>query len=1306
LFQAQGDNDTGSEFEFVEEEQEEKQAEPEAPAPPPPPPAEDVETEGELELEAGRAGKKALKAQEAKKKGSKKAENPLAEYFLKRLKAADETLFVFKTDTGKDYSGLCQANYMKQPLVMSESQFEILIAKQGKERFVRYGINPETGEAFNDTPPETGNYITVMAYGSSPQNIRYYMCPQYFCYRDELVLFKEDLESTRDKKGRPKERNTCPFCGGKIIPAIRKNKPYEDETIFDRRVFETTDHKIHDEVGFLRKKAELHPSKKFWIPCCFIAPEQSKRGQDIVPTGKSSAAYEHLLVKKQKTEAAPVAPTAPIKTQPFISYKIVLDKPETRYIQGHTKFPLDAFSSEGPQIGLLFPALDEYFQQNPNNMVARDFTKSKLQPNGEGFLRLAVQNGRQYLQDSFFSALAPFLNETSIEGVKERMIREIVFNPKIFVNLNYGNLMLEFYNAEIEIPKVVRVVKAGEEKMEEFSLETWARENLQMTYSESNRLYIERIFKSLINFEAYIRSTDKLKEYRHFAHFLSSPLPISQNRGILFLILDYSEDQKVTVRCPPFGYDEEKHRNCDYGILLRHYTGYWEPIFYVKNRSHTQTSTAFSRTDLIFQAVDETSSDPQHIWPKILQKRINEFRRNCQTNMKTSLYTSRSRINPQSMLTITAAIDMLTGKQVAPAMAVFAGVVKDVYNHAVAILVQTYDQQRFVAIPIVDDGKITYFNMPLYLDWDQYKPAPADVVYAFYRDIVASKVPAYEGYRVKYKVVSVSDNNIIKALQLANGIFIPTNDTEQSKLPDVDALRVNDYNEYVRSMEYQINKTIFFSEDTEARGKEQQITLEQNDLEEIYQHLRYMFGKWITTSDSRYKASPDQIASIKDTVMRPYKIEEAEQIIFRRDLPLFEKRRRLFLIFGNTIQNWLYQEEYQIKPIDTLLRIDCRIQGEETCSGRCKWRSADELGATEGRCYLHAPKKGRVGGIPDVNVLMLFTYRLIDELLRFPEKRKQLLETGVPGLINLTEAITIGKNQYIVPENTLAWQDLWRMDWMPKEKEEGKYYEEISVSPPMETKMKIEEGAKPPPPAGRRQFKIALAKPGGLPQLEALRIGEPDVARPKTPPPETPKAEVPVVKRQPRIFKIAKMPTEVEAPTAVPVLTKAEEVIDEPPKKPKFKIAKPAITEAAPPPPTLEEARPAVLEERPPPPPTEEPLPVPKRTPPPPTPSPSPPLVEQAVTVVEEAPAPLSKTPPVQETVTVVEEPPPPRTRTPTPSPPTPTPPPPRARTPTPSPSPPPPPPRARTPTPPANSPENNDEEITFNVEGEDNPFM
>ena len=1062
-----------------------------------PPPVAQEETNVELETE-GATGKKGLKAQQAKKKSSKKKENPLAEYFLQRLKALDQSLFDFKTDKGRDYSGLCQANYMKQPLAITESQFEVLISKQGKERFVRYGINPKTRQPFQETPPASGSYITVMAYGSSPSNIRYYLCPQYFCYKDELVLFQEDIDSTIDKKGRPKIKGSCPFCGGVIIPKGHRNNPQtvkigneeHEETIFDRRVFETPDKKIHDEIGFLTKKAELHPSKSFWIPCCFITPDlkRKKRGDDIQPKGEAAAAYKHLFAEETK-------PTTTVaKTQPFLSYKIVLDRPETRYIQGGTKFPLDVFSSEGPQIGLMLAGLDEFFEQNPNNMVARDFTKSKLQPNGRGFLRLAVQNGRQYLNDSFLSALAPYLSENNIRGVKEKLKQEI--KPPIFMNLNYGNLMLEFYKADIEIPATVDLAK-------------WTGTYLpNVEYSTENKHYIERIYRSYINFLAYLDSETELKEYRHFAHYLSTNLPIRQsdraqgetteNRGILFLILEYNEDQSVNIRCPPFGYDEEKHRNCDYGILLKHYTGYYEPIFYVENRASTSTTQGLSRSDLIFQAADEMKSplqDPQFAWPTILRRRINEFRMNCITNMKSSLFTMQRGINPNSLLTLSAAVDLLTGDKIRDSKSVFHGVIKDIYNHIVGITIQVYREDRYVVVPVVDDGKMTYFNKKTYLDWDLVPAAPAEIDYKFYQSVVAAQIPAFEGYKVKLKVVSRIDKNAILALQLNNGIYIPTGSTPQANLPTVPFITVDDYKEFRKGLEYEINKAIYpydetnkenpFKE-TEMMSKEKEITMEQDDLEEIYQHFRYTFANWLTSDDVSRRAKPEIIEKINDTVYRRKELlDKVEGTIFNRNLPLFEKRQRLYLSFGSEVENWLYQEEYKRKPIESLLRIDCRIQNEEKCmkAARCKWVAA------EGRCLLHAPKEGRVGGKENVDVIKLFVYRLIDELIRFPEKRKQLMRTGVPGIVNLTDAVLLGDTQYVVPENTLAWQDLWRMEWVPREKEEAKYYEEMSVPPTTDLVSIKDSIPKPPGPIKQKIHKIVLGKDLKA-RLKELQIGE------------------------------------------------------------------------------------------------------------------------------------------------------------------------------------------------------------------------
>jgi hypothetical protein len=69
--------------------------------------------------------------------------------------------------------------------------------------------------------------------------------------------------------------------------------------------------------------------------------------------------------------------------------------------------------------------------------------------------------------------------------------------------------------------------------------------------------------------------------------------------------------------------------------------------------------------------------------------------------------------------------------------------------------------------------------------------------------------------------------------------------------------------------------------------------------------------------------------------------------------------------------------------------------------------------------------------------------RLLEELLRFPERKTQLLTGTVTTLVSLKEAVKIGE-QYILPESSIAWQDLLRIDWIQSSKEQKRFYEELS----------------------------------------------------------------------------------------------------------------------------------------------------------------------------------------------------------------------------------------------------------------------
>ncbi len=944
-------------------------------------------------------------------------------YFLDRLQEADSRLFNYKKadESEKQYASMCQANDMRQPIVMSQDQYDVMIEKYGEKRFVRVGYDPESGEPFEDEVPEEGESISVIFYGSEPSRSFYYLCPKYFCYKDYIVVFESDLVSTIDYYGKEKPPNTCPFCHGKVIPPERRKKPGEGETVFQRKVKPKSDNKAHVVVGWLLKKG-AHP-EGFRLPCCFL------EDQKISPADPVFQPYrDQMRLTKPVESTSAVVPTAPqgpaaeAASQDSIDYATAMNKAYQKNILGPEKFPLEV-ADKGPQVGQVPSILDTFFDQNPADMLSRDFNRMLLKPVSRGFVRLAVENRTATKPDSFLSAIAPFISrdtQNSIEDVKDRLLIEIT--PKIFMFLNYGNLLLEFYDPNVAITE---------------DLGLWASKHLDLSYEDAAE-YIERIYKSYTNFSNFIKSPNRRKEYRQFAHFLSSKLPMTMNRGILFMILDHAEDGKLTVRCPPFGYDPEKHTTCDIGLLYHHYSGYYEPLFYVENSIKTREKPEIHKTVLKFQAADEI------YWTDILRKRVHEFRTQCVASNK-GYFTSLSMIDNTALLSLTEAIQKLKSPPpLVPGSRLFNGIVKDAYNHTVGITFQIVPRGKPIVIPVVDDGTLNFIDRHVYLDWDLVKDtaAPADEIYTFYEKYVVPTFPQREGYKIVHRVESRGERQLV-ALQLANGIYIPARPPLKPKV--IEHLNVV----AVSEMEYSINKEIYFGNKTKAEAKrpEELLKAEQNNLEEVYQHLRFTFGRWISQNTTTQE--------VKEKII---------ELVKRRDLPLFEKRKRLFIMIGSTVGSWL---DTSPKPADapenddgvsSLLRKDCIFETKKDknlCTGRCVWRSKAEPGSGEpvGACYLHAPATIRLGKMKAedgtykeriLNVIPLFVHRLLEELLRFPEKREQLLENQVSSMIALKDAVLLGKNQYIIPEDTTAWYDLLRMDWMPSIHETPKFMEEMS----------------------------------------------------------------------------------------------------------------------------------------------------------------------------------------------------------------------------------------------------------------------
>jgi hypothetical protein len=909
-----------------------------------------------------------------------------------QLQIADQRLFQYDTDVGgrkiKKYVTMCQATESRQPFVLNQEQFDVMretYASDGDVMFVVYPL--EQGEAL----PQVGDEVyTLLKYGTNPLKQNYYLCCQFFCTKDYIMVREKDFYSTTDRQGRPKpgesspgkkDNGSCPFCHKLEIKVLKS--PGANEAVIQRRS-KKGDDKRHLYVGFLQGETQ-HP-EEFYMPCCFT---------EDTPLYSSDTRFDKVRGEEEEKEEEEVRTIVGV---PTTSYQITMYRAHKKYIVGPEKEFLKISEIDGPQIGLLPPIVDKYFAQEPKDYVSREANKMELLPNAKCFLRVGVENRGSHRYDSFFAALAPYLDyRNNAEQVKAR-IKEVI-TPRIFTFLNYGNLVLEFYDP-------------GDPAPSDADLRTWVNRELQIDLSPSNKDAALRIWKSYHHFLGFLDSP-QVKEYRQFAQMLALPGLVA-TRGLILIVLELNQKNELSIRCPPFGYNVEQYSSSDVGFILHRSSGIWEPIFYSLNKAETPRFKASHQPEITFQRGLEAG------WPAIVKQRVVEFSSQCYS-MGRSIYTSSRSIDPMALIPVSRAIEAMPTTPV--------GVVRDTYNHVVALTFRAVPgKPGLVALPVIDDEYMP-ITRTIHLDWDDYTPAPMDLLVKYYKQTFQNFFALYPKYRIKRRIKSNATGKYV-AVQLENRLFIPAAPPKNEA--DIADLALG----MVDEMEWSMNRDIYWGKTEDE--EDSLFQAKESDMMEIFEHLRLTFSNWFTSKAT----SPEFRTTIK-------------KIIDARKLPLFERRKRLEVLLGPTILSWMDTTKPKGEQEASLLRVDCRLQTEAPCPARCVWRQ--EAGNNVGACYLHSPKNYRLGGRM-VNGPKLLMMRLLEELLRFPERKVQLLTGSVPHLVTLKEAVKIGE-QYVLPENSLAWQDLLRLDWVQSGKEQKKYFEEMSRNkrPVEESKGESEE---------------------------------------------------------------------------------------------------------------------------------------------------------------------------------------------------------------------------------------------------------
>ncbi len=920
-------------------------------------------------------------------------------WFIEKLQQIDPNLFKYKTARqGKDgYSRKCAGNEDRQPSVLTKEQFERMLDIYEEDNIL-FIVYPLDGTQDPPQPHKYDETYTLMKFGSDGDNINYYFCPEYYCLSDEIMLRPNDFKAKVDREGNPKAPNTCPFCKGKLI--TNHKAVMKGHTVIKRKLKKNSD-KAHTYISFLSKSS--HP-ENLGLPCCFVKPSVLRLSDSKFAHLRSQLQQKTFGDMDEEEEEEEIEEeeleSLLSRTDETINYALLIENVYKKLILESNKIPSPGNFAAVP------PLFDEFFAQDSANIVTRVAANLKLRPNAQGFIRIGTQSS---VYESLLGVLAPILSRFSINEVRERIL-EIV-TPRVFIMSHFGNLVLEFYNPadESAMPPTIQ------------DLKMWASKELQVDVNSSNELALVRVYNSFKRFVRFMKDPTQRKDLRHIQPLLAEP-GLFTSRGTQIVIIEKTGENLI-IKCPTFGVSLDRHRKSDFVFISKEMKyletsnityAYYELYLYTNNIPGKGAEGDYHESIVSF------NYSSRKFWPSIVQARVDEFMNQCQSRYR-SVYTSQQGVNSMAMVPLSKAIESVPFFPV--------GIVRDSYNHICGITFRSKPgKNTLVALPVIDDGFMAT-QLATHFDWNDFTPAQLDDIVEYYRKTLQPLFALYPGYNIKYAVRTKFENKII-ALQLENGIYIPCG---QPKAEDsLSKLKLDIVT--VEQLEWEINKEL-----SKPCGKDPQLLEERtyHKLEELYQQFRLIVSNWITSTSSGPRVRKD-----------------LEKIIFNPDLPEYERRKRLYIFVAPIFMSWFYADTEKWEMQASFLRKDCRvIDSPDSCTGSCYWKE------DEGKCLLHVNATTQVNE-KEVSTPELFTKKIVDELVRFPARRIQLMSKGgISKVSSIIEPIRQG-DQYIIPETSTSWINLLRLEWAKEIPEQPKYLEEMTRKDVATAGIEIEESIK------------------------------------------------------------------------------------------------------------------------------------------------------------------------------------------------------------------------------------------------------
>ena len=449
-------------------------------------------------------------------------------YFQTRIEEKDPVL-ILKEDTPQynSYTRTCSSNMRRQPVILTDAQLK--------------KINEEHPGFLRDED--------VIKYGSNPNNQFNYICPRYWCLKNNTFIDPKDLKEVVGKDG--KKELIHPTCG-KVLPmGEKKVKPGYYIYEFYKPKPGKKDYKKYPSLI-----PDSHPDG-YCLPCCF---------DKYNTEGRIKAMKKCLENEEEKEEGEKEGQPKKNKIE---------EKEEDEYIKGPEKFPLDS-----GRWGYLPVEIQTMLHEaNADCQISK--TNTNIKENHPCLLRHGVELNKKQsfiacISDAIFfgkrilddnnkvtDKIAKILN---VKEMRERIIKAITIDT--FIKYQNGNLVIDFY----DVNKKVDINKYANSKLFK-----------KMDFNKvEDKEYFTKVASAYESFISFLKDDDVVIDHTYLWDIISMPNKYLFPNGVNLVIFKLPKDDitnNVQLLCPTNHYSTEFYEARKPTLIILKEDNYYEPIY-------------------------------------------------------------------------------------------------------------------------------------------------------------------------------------------------------------------------------------------------------------------------------------------------------------------------------------------------------------------------------------------------------------------------------------------------------------------------------------------------------------------------------------------------------------------------------------------------------------------------------------------------------------------------------------------------------------------------------------------------------